>query len=61
MSSAHTAPAELTIVVPVYNEADALPGFLAELLPFAAALPAEVILVDDGSTMDSGYPRWRCR
>jgi len=50
MSSAHTAPAELTIVVPVYNEADALPGFLAELLPFAAALPAEVILVDDGST-----------
>lgn len=50
MSSAHTAPAELTVVVPVYNEADALPGFLAELLPFAAALPAEVILVDDGST-----------
>lgn len=41
--------AELTIVVPVYNEAAALPAFLAELLPFAATLPAEVILVDDGS------------
>jgi glycosyltransferase involved in cell wall biosynthesis len=41
---------DLTIVVPVYNEAAALPAFLAELLPFAAALPAEVILVDDGSS-----------
>ncbi len=45
-----TAPPDLTIVVPVYNEAAALPAFLAELLPFAAALPAAVILVDDGST-----------
>jgi glycosyltransferase involved in cell wall biosynthesis len=43
-------PADLTIVVPVYNEAAALPALLAELLPFAAALPAEVIFVDDGSS-----------
>jgi len=49
LDPAGTAP-ELTIVVPVYNEAEALPAFLAELLPFAAALPAEVILVDDGSS-----------
>jgi len=49
MTPEHSTTAELTIVVPVYNEAAALPGFLAELLPFAAALPAEVILVDDGS------------
>jgi len=49
--TAETAPSpELTIVVPVYNEAAALPALLAELLPFAAALPAEVILVDDGSS-----------
>ena len=47
------ATADLTIVVPVYNEAAALPAFLAELLPFAAALPAEVILVDDGSKDDT--------
>jgi glycosyltransferase involved in cell wall biosynthesis len=49
MSATTPGSAELTIVVPVYNEAAALPGFLAELLPFVAALPAEVILVDDGS------------
>jgi len=52
MSPEHSTPpsADLTIVVPVYNEAAALPAFLAELLPFAAAFPAAVILVDDGSS-----------
>jgi glycosyltransferase involved in cell wall biosynthesis len=49
MTADRSMPAGLTIVAPVYNEAAALPAFLAALLPFAAALPAEVILVDDGS------------
>lgn len=49
MSEDRPEPPGLTIVVPIYNEAAALPAFLAELLPFAAALPAAVILVDDGS------------
>lgn len=50
MSAERPDPKSLTLVVPVYNEAAALPAFLAELLPFAAALPAAVILVDDGSS-----------
>ena len=40
---------DLTIVVPVYNEEAALPGFLAELTPFAEEHGCRVILVDDGS------------
>jgi glycosyltransferase involved in cell wall biosynthesis len=50
MTANAPASGDLTIVVPVYNEVDALPGFLTELLPFAAAQQAQVILVDDGST-----------
>jgi len=43
---------ELSIVVPVYNEAAGLAAFWARLAPVldALGLPAEVIFVDDGST-----------
>ena len=41
----------LSIVIPVYNEADNLPALLARCRAVVAALPmrAEIILVDDGS------------
>ncbi|MBE7558843.1 glycosyltransferase family 2 protein [bacterium] len=55
----------LSIVVPVHNEAEALPEFLPELLSVAASLdPCEVILVDDGSTdgsLSDFTPPPRCR
>jgi glycosyltransferase involved in cell wall biosynthesis len=43
---------ELSIVVPVYNEAAGLAAFWSRLAPVldALAVPAEVIFVDDGST-----------
>jgi len=43
---------ELSIVVPVFNEAESLPVLWAELVAALGAivLPAEVIFVDDGST-----------
>ncbi len=44
-----TSPAQLTIVVPVYNEGDTLPGFAPALLEFCQARNWEVILVNDGS------------
>jgi glycosyltransferase involved in cell wall biosynthesis len=43
----------LTIVVPVFNEAATLPGFLDELIPACAANGWRVIFVDDGSTDES--------
>jgi len=39
----------LTLVVPTLDEAAGIERFLAELLPVAARLAAEVIVVDDGS------------
>lgn len=40
----------LTVVVPVYNEADSLEAFLAELIPFCRKNGWRLILVNDGST-----------
>jgi len=43
----------LTIVVPIYNEADSLPDFLPELLALCKKKQWHLILVNDGSTDDS--------
>ncbi len=42
----------VSLVIPLYNEEDRLPGLVAELEAFRAAQPVvnEVILVDDGSS-----------
>ncbi len=40
----------LTIVVPIYNEADSLPDFLSALIPACTSAGWQAILVDDGST-----------
>ncbi len=46
----------ISIIVPVYNEAGSLPRLFEELEAVAPSLPdVEIILVDDGSTDDS----WR--
>lgn len=44
---------DLTIVVPVYNEADVLPAFLPELAAYADAHDFDLIFVDDASTDES--------
>ena len=48
-------PRLLSVVVPVYNESAVLPLLRRELTAFADALPvpAELVLVNDGSTDDS--------
>lgn len=48
-------PALLSLAIPVYNEADALPHLRATLDQWLPTLPiaCEVILVDDGSSDDS--------
>jgi glycosyltransferase involved in cell wall biosynthesis len=43
----------LTIIVPVYNEADSLPDFLPELFALCQEKQWHLILVDDGSNDDS--------
>lgn len=45
----------LTLVVPVYNEAERLPRYLDALVEFVAGQPAgsELVVVDDGSTDES--------
>jgi glycosyltransferase involved in cell wall biosynthesis len=43
----------LTVIVPVYNEADSLPEFLPRLLEFCARHGWEVVFVNDGSRDDS--------
>lgn len=49
---AERARAELSVVVPVYNEADGLAAFWARLAPVldTLGLASEVIFVDDGSS-----------
>lgn len=44
-------PFYLSIILPAYNDAEALQGFLPQVLEFAARLPQrqQVIVVDDGS------------
>jgi dolichyl-phosphate beta-glucosyltransferase len=46
----------LSIVVPAYNEARRLPGTLPRVIAYAKRLeePAEIIVVDDGSTDGTG-------
>jgi hypothetical protein len=46
----------LSIVVPAYNEARRLPGTLTRAIEYASRLgePAEIIVVDDGSTDGTG-------
>lgn len=41
---------DITILVPTFNEVENLPLLVDELLPVAAALDAEVLLVDNAST-----------
>ena len=48
-----TTKPTLTVVVPVYNEAEGLPTFLSELIPACEANGWQAILVDDGSTDES--------
>jgi glycosyltransferase involved in cell wall biosynthesis len=56
LTSSQTAPLQsatgLSIIIPVYNEAEGIVAFLGELQTFLDAVdfPTEVILVDDGST-----------
>ena len=53
MSSTLPAAHELTVVIPVYNEAQALPHFLPELIGTCKIRNWQVILVNDGSKDDS--------
>ncbi len=52
----------VTIIVPAFNEEQAVEPFLAALLPVLEGCPAtwEVLLVDDGSS-DGTVERWRAR
>ena len=43
----------LTVIVPVYNEADSLPYFLPDLLSMCKEKQWHLIIVDDGSIVDS--------
>jgi glycosyltransferase involved in cell wall biosynthesis len=44
----------LTVVVPIYNEKDALPNLLWNLIPYCVKNNYQLVLVDDGSTDGSG-------
>jgi glycosyltransferase involved in cell wall biosynthesis len=50
-----SAPPELSIIIPVFNEAVRLPKSIQPISAYleGRALPAEVIVVDDGSTDDT--------
>ncbi len=50
-----TSPVDLSVVLPVYNEADSLPRLIPELSGVLRQLgrPHEIIAVDDGSSDDS--------
>jgi glycosyltransferase involved in cell wall biosynthesis len=43
-------PDKISIVVPVYNEAESLPAFFKSLDAALGEIPCEVVVVDDGST-----------
>ncbi len=45
--------ADLSVVVPIYNEASSLSVFLADLIPYCHDQGWELILVDDGSSDDT--------
>lgn len=44
----------LTVVVPIYNEADSLAAFLPRLIPYCRERSWDLILVNDGSRDNSG-------
>jgi glycosyltransferase involved in cell wall biosynthesis len=44
---------QLTVIVPVYNEAESLPAFLPRLMNFCGQHHWELVLVNDGSRDDS--------
>lgn len=50
-----TRPTELAIVIPVFNEAENLPGLLTDWQPEfqSTGVPYKVIFIDDGSTDNS--------
>ena len=51
LAQTEAAPA-VSIIVPVYNEQESIPGLYAGLAPLSDFLGAEVIVVDDGSDDD---------
>jgi dolichol-phosphate hexosyltransferase len=46
-------PSKLTVLMPVYNEADTVRPALERLLKVSLPVPVEVLVIDDGSTDDS--------
>ena len=50
MSEPKPSEIELSVVIPVYNEAENMAPLLARLTEALASLDYEVIFVDDGST-----------
>lgn len=46
-------PTKLTVLMPVYNEADTVRPALERLLKVSLPLPVEVLVIDDGSTDES--------
>ena len=50
---ADSETALLSVVVPIYNEADSLPDLLAELVPYCRERKWKLILVNDGSSDDT--------
>ena len=55
MPNVVTAPALLTVVVPIFNEKETLTGLLANLIPHCRQNGWQMILVDDGSTDGTGF------
>lgn len=53
MPKKDSAGQDLTVVIPVYNEAQSLPHFLPELIETCRAKKWQLILVNDGSRDDS--------
>jgi glycosyltransferase involved in cell wall biosynthesis len=52
-ASAGPETAQLSVVVPIYNEALTLPALLEELIPYCRERKWKVILVNDGSNDDT--------
>lgn len=53
MSKRAPAARDLTVVIPIYNEAEAMPKFLPELVKTCKANRWDLVLVNDGSRDDS--------
>ena len=48
-----SAERDLTVVIPIYNEAESLPGFMPELVRTCKANKWQLVLVNDGSRDES--------